>query len=142
MKTFLMDLKKHKNTILLIGSMVVLFPSFVIGLLLAGFTIAHGQLPSGATGVFGGKITSITQCTFTGGHVIEVGPPRSATVYFIPGLSVLYEYGQIKKIGSWVLGNYTAPTLCLRLQCPCGKSGCCCVPVSHQGNIQIVGTSR
>lgn len=141
MKTLCMNIKKHKNTLLLVASMIVLLPSFIMGLLLTGFTVVHG-LPSGATGVFGGRITSVTQCTCTGGHVITVGPPRSATLYFVPGLSILYEYGQIKKVGAWVLGNYTSPTMCLRLQCPCGKSGCCCVPVSHQGNIQIVGTSR
>jgi len=134
--------KKIGNNPKLLIVMLFLFPFFVAGLVFLGSRAVYGQLPPGAIGVFGGLILDVTQCTCTGGNVIDVGPPRAARVYFVPGFSILYEYFQIKKPGAWVLGTYSPPTPCLKLVCPCGKLACCCVIVPHQGNIQIVGTSR
>src|SRR3989344_6513863 len=92
-----------------------------------------------AQGVFGGIMTVVQFCTCNGGHIISVGPPRPGRFYYAPGTSKLFQYGQITRSGVWVLGTYSGMTPCLgSVQV---KKGTQCVPVPHQGNIDIVGTS-
>jgi len=134
-------MKPHLKTASTYFVIVLMLPFFVIGLILSAYTVVNGQLPPGAIGVFGGRIGEVIQCTCSGGAVISVGGPRPGRFRFVPGASLLYEYGQIKSIGVWVLGNYSTPTPCKVLVCPCGFLTCCCAIVPHKGNIQIVGTS-
>ena len=120
---------------ILIVVMVLLFPFYVLGLVTWGEHIATAQLAGGAIGVFGGQIGGIVQCTCTGGHVISVGPPRPGVFHVVPGFSQVFKYGQTKRPGAWVLGTYVPPSPCLK------RIGAFCVPVPHQGNIQLTGTT-
>ena len=141
----LFTLTRRKKIIILSLITILLLPFFIRGIAFLGIGVAYGYTPYG---VFGGRITQVIQCTCNGGHVIGVGSPGIGTSNPLrPGRlrfvgRGLYEYGQIKKVGAWVLGTYDPPTPCLRLVCPCGAFACCCKVVPHEGNIRIVGTSR
>lgn len=132
------------NTKLVTIVTLALTPFFIIGLVGLANPLVYGQAPYG---VFGGRIGGIIQCTCNGGHVLIVGPPGIGTsnplgpgrLRFAPG-SILYEYGQIKKMGAWVLGTYAPPTPCLKWIWV-GRSHFC-IFIPHSGNIVIVGTSR
>jgi hypothetical protein len=134
------EIAERKKTIAQYFVMVTMLPFFVMGLLLGTYTIVHGQVP-GISSVFGGRIGDILKCTCkygTHGHIFSVGSPRPGVYHFKPGAR-LYPYGQIRSIGAWVLGNYSAPTPCL-LEIPCPNSYCC-IPIPHRGDVQMVGTS-
>ena len=123
-----MNFISRKKHILLTLIMLLLLPFFVWG----GVNIAYGF-----SGVFGGRLTGVIQCTCPGfkGHVMIIGPPRSARVWLGPP-SKIYEYGQVKKIGAWQLGIYGGAGPCAK------KVGKFCVPVPNQGTVLIIGTSR
>lgn len=134
----------RKNLLVIV--MVLLFPFYITGLVSLGTLLVHAgsgpplpppiEIPGGGgSGVFGGQIGGTIQCTCTGGHVMTVGPPRPGTFYLAPGYSQVFEYGQTKRPGAWVLGTYTPASPCLK------RVGRFCVPIPHQGNIQLIGTS-
>jgi len=127
--------KKHKIKFLSLA-MFLLLPFFIIGLVFLGTDVVYGQLPSGATGLFGGKLLGTIQCTCTGGHVMIIGPPRAARVLLLPGFSRVFEYGQTKSIGAWQLGIYAPPGICLR------RISDICIPIPHDGIVSLIGTSR
>lgn len=109
---------------------------FLLLFIYAGVVIAGNNNP------FGGKIT-ITQRDYcsascgTVGHVINVGPPRGGRFHYVPGSTRLYQFNQIARNGVWVLGTYRpGGSPCLR------REGDHCRNVSHEGDIEIVGTSN
>lgn len=121
---------------------ITVLTALLVAVFLVGFAliIPHGFA---FNGVFGGIMNVSTFCTCNGGHIISVGPPRPGRFYYVPGKSKLFEYGQITRSGVWVLGTYSVMTPCLqRVTIGGKKGGTACVPVPHQGNIEIVGTSR
>lgn len=131
-----MNFFRRKKNFFMPVMMILLLPFFIIGLVLFGTDIVYGQLPGGAIGLFGGKLLGTIQCTCNGGHVMIIGPPRPARVRLVPGFTKVYPYGQTKREGAWQLGIYSKPIICLV------RAGLFCIPVEHQGNIMIIGTSR
>ncbi len=72
----------------------------IIGLSLFSSSGASSAAPTGYP--FGGRITSITPCNT--GTWITVGPPRPASLLWIPGVSLTYLQGPPRHVGQWVLG--------------------------------------
>ncbi|MGM0628920.1 MAG: hypothetical protein ACQESA_00655 [Patescibacteria group bacterium] len=86
---------------------------------------------------FGGKVNSIKYCPCTPGVLLEVGPPRPATVMYVVGQSTLYAYYNISKTGVWVLGTHKNITD----ECEIfTKKGCDTIGNGYV--IDIVGTSH
>ncbi|MGM0482660.1 MAG: hypothetical protein ACQEP6_02240 [Patescibacteria group bacterium] len=86
---------------------------------------------------FGGKINSIKYCPCTPGILLEVGPPREATVMYLPGQSTLYAYYNIYKTGVWLLGTHTGSSRSCRVYSNTG-----CTTIGSGYVIEIVGTSH
>jgi hypothetical protein len=85
---------------------------------------------------FGGRITFVTYCLCSGGILLTVGPPSPGQYVFQFGVSQLFPYGQIYRIGPQVLGTYVPGGVCLvyaGLTCTSGG-----VPI---GTIGVIGTS-
>jgi len=114
--------------------MILLLPFFVVGLVSIGAPIVYGQLSPGATGIFGGQITGVFECTCSGSHLIWVGPPVGGGPFHFGPWSIPYEYFQFRRPGAWVLGDLTPPTTCL--------FGPKCIPFSPQANIRLIGSSQ
>ncbi len=133
--------RNKKKTIVLTLATLILSPFFIAGSASIGLSVVYGQipfgngLPAGAVGLFGGKLISYVQCTCSGGHVMIVGPPRANRVKVLPGYTRIYPYGQVKGIGQWQLGVVSPPTPCLV------NAFLFCVPVPHNGDVMVVGTS-
>ena len=124
---------KQKTAALLFGTLLLL-PFFIVGVSSFGVSVVYGQLPPGVSGLFGGRLNGYIQCTCTVGHVMYIGPPRSAAVHLVPS-STVYPYGQVKGIGQWQLGIYGSPSPCRFF------NGWHCVTIPHQGDVIMIGTS-
>lgn len=86
---------------------------------------------------FGGKITSVKWCKCSGNFLIKYRRVRSfmpENLSYRPGVSILYEYGQILKSGAEILGITSSPDLCV--------TGHKCHDVTFAQLIQMVGTSH
>lgn len=85
---------------------------------------------------FGGVVAGVVPCLCSGNFVIiqkpVAGPP---TLIYQPGVSRLYQYGQILVPGSHILGNATVPVPCIQLII------IFCVPIYTAPLITMVGTS-
>jgi len=121
--------KERKNLLFLVIT-------FFLAPILAMIPILPPQL-NAFSGVFGGRMSVVAYCTCSSGHVISVGPPRPGRFHYVPGKTKVFEYRQIAANGVWVLGTYGSPSPCMRRISPT-----ICVPVVHQGDIELVGTSN
>ena len=124
---------------------IVITLSIIIALSLPILFVGSGSLrdrfvANAFTAVFGGQILYVVSCTCTGGFVISVCLPRAWRMHFVPGFSQLFEYGQASKIGAWVLGTGVPPSPCLK-RVWAGKAHFC-IPIPHDWDIQLIGTSR
>lgn len=88
---------------IMIASLVAMF--FVMPI------VAHAQLTN-----FGGKIVFSRPCLIPpGAWSITVGLPRPGQFVYIPGVSRLYQYFQIFRIGPSVLGTAAGFSPCFPL---------------------------
>lgn len=86
---------------------------------------------------FGGKITRVFPCPCSNSYMITVSPPVPATVMYVPGITILYPYRQITRVGPWVLGiYYPGYYYSCRVYSNTG-----CTTVGSAPVINIVGTS-
>lgn len=86
---------------------------------------------------FGGKITRVRYCNCSLNWRIEYIPVKSgmpSALSFRDGISILYQYGQIRRPGAIILGTASGPDPCIY--------GHKCHHKKEAELIQIVGTSR
>ncbi|MEK7091921.1 MAG: hypothetical protein AAB900_02950, partial [Patescibacteria group bacterium] len=110
--------------------LVILVFTQVIVPVLANAAGSVGTIP------FGGVVAGVIPCLCSGNFVIiqkpVAGPP---TLIYQPGVSRLYQYGQILVPGSHILGNATVPVPCIQLVI------IFCIPIYTAPLITMVGTS-
>jgi hypothetical protein len=66
---------------------------------------------------FGGQITYVFECTCSGNLAIyfnDLTQPMGVTLPLIyqPGVTILYDYGMISSIGTWILGTWQQGGVC------------------------------
>lgn len=88
-----------------------------------------------ATQPFGGTILETVVCDCTGNFWLRVGPPVQAAVVYQPGVSKLYDYGQIFRSNVNVLGTYVPGG-------SCNYNPPDCPAKDVTGTIVTVGTSK
>lgn len=104
------------------------------GIALGQFSAARGLLRGGDM-PNGGPIVFEIPCSCSGGHVIQVGPPRPGRLLVQPGITRVYKFYR-PHVGSWDLGLAFPGGQCL---VPNPVDGCHSVPVD--GTQLIMGTS-
>lgn len=83
---------------------------------------------------FGGRILKAITCD--SGILLTVGPPRGGEFFYKPGVSLLFAWYQIARIGVWAKGK--AVTSLETCYVPCQNGRC---PVGAGIIILMVGTS-
>ncbi|MCH8259841.1 MAG: hypothetical protein IIC46_06515 [Planctomycetes bacterium] len=118
---------------------------FVIVGLVSMTERAYAQLPSGATGVFGGIITGVKYCNCSHTYRITVLhplSPRPKIVHYVPGRSIQCEYYNITRTSVWTLGIYRPVTPCLKWVWTSFVHFCVPVTPHPIADIVLTGTSR
>ncbi|OJI08021.1 MAG: hypothetical protein COX02_02525 [Candidatus Vogelbacteria bacterium CG22_combo_CG10-13_8_21_14_all_37_9] len=117
----------HKKTFLM---------KFILGILI--FSQVAVPLVARAVGTipFGGIVTGVIPCLCSGNFLIIQKPVAGpAMLMYQPGVSRLYQYGQILVPGTQILGNASVPVPCVELIV------IFCVPIYTAPLITMVGTS-
>ena len=89
---------------------------------------------------FGGRIVVSLPCLCSGAWLLQLIPASPALppqVMYLPGVSTLYQYGQVFRPGPHVLGTTLGAYPCIEL-IPVAPY---CVPISVAPLIRMVGTS-
>lgn len=127
---------RHRS-LALIFMFILIFP-----LVFSLFIFSKPETAEAQVVPFGGLILDRRGCSTSCGHVsgtllLYVGPPVSAWVMYVPGVSILYPFESLQR-GNWVLGIYYPGTASI---CWRRDSGRCFSNGWAWGNINMVGTS-
>ncbi len=128
----------HKNHII---------EAFLVATLLVGgaFINRHVTIGAGVPFIsgsgstdksFAGPITSVLQCTCSGGAVVIIGPPAGGRFLFKPGTSKIRPLGQIFKTGPLVIGSAKSGGG------RCSAGGSCGTHYGVDGVIKEIGSSE